>query len=347
MKLLFIWLTLIFGFDFFLGSVILDTFYYVPNKIRVTNKIFHHSLKENTKNKEYWGSKSYNLCTNRFGFKISCENDYNENKFDIAFIGDSFTEGVGLRYEDSFVGIIDKALDSLNIANLGVASYSHSIYFSKVKYFIDNGLKFKEVVVYPDISDIQDEAISYELIGDLVTNDSKDLKFYKKIKLYFRWMFPVNYLFLNKVKNYFLDSEMTNNIKRSEWTYKQLSYSYGGIEVNKTIEKSLIIMNRLHDLLKSSNIKLSIGVYPWPSQLKYDVVNSFHVKIWEEFCNEKNIKFYNSFPSFFNLKKKNGLDNVLKKYYNKDGVHFNYEGSKIIANDFLEMRKLKTKDLIF
>ena len=35
-------------------------------------------------------------------------------EFDIAFIGDSFTEGVGLDYKDTFVGRIENKFDKLN-----------------------------------------------------------------------------------------------------------------------------------------------------------------------------------------------------------------------------------------
>ena len=44
-----------------------------------------------------------------------------EKDFDILFIGDSFTEGVGLDYNDTFVGIFENNL-KLNIGNLGVSS---------------------------------------------------------------------------------------------------------------------------------------------------------------------------------------------------------------------------------
>ena len=81
------------------------------------------------------------------------------------FIGDSVTEGIFLNYEDTFVGLIDKYFEKKNIQvlNAGVATYSPSIYFAKINYFLEQGLKFDELVVFIDISDIVDEAIWYDL----------------------------------------------------------------------------------------------------------------------------------------------------------------------------------------
>ena len=337
LKIFSVWLIIILGFDFCFGSSILNTFYYRPNNSRVSNKIFHHTFATNAVEKEYWGPIKYDFCTNKFGFKISCENDYEGKEFDIAFIGDSFTEAVGLSYEESFVGIIDKSLDTLNIANLGVASYSYSIYLSKVNFFLKNNINFKELVVYPDISDIQDEALTYFLKEDLVVAERNYNKI-GDIKLFFRWMFPANYLFLNKIKKYFFNSENIRMRKRAEWTYNLSSDAYGEIGIAQSVKESLDIMDTLYELLKSQNIDMSIGVYPWPEQLKNDSVNSVHVEMWKKFSKERGIKFYNSFPIFFNLVEDNGLDYVLKKYFNENDVHFNHEGSKIIAKDFLDNR---------
>ena len=50
----------------------------------------------------------YTFCTDNHGFKYKC--GFNRNKeFDIAFIGDSFVEGVSLNYEKTFVGIFEKS----------------------------------------------------------------------------------------------------------------------------------------------------------------------------------------------------------------------------------------------
>ena len=50
---------------------------------------------------------TYVLCTNNHGFKSKC-NQIDNKDYEFAFIGDSFTEGTPIEYEDSFVGIFAK-----------------------------------------------------------------------------------------------------------------------------------------------------------------------------------------------------------------------------------------------
>ena len=45
--------------------------------------------------------------------------------------------------------------------NAGVSSYSPSIYYYKTKFFIEQGLKFSHLIVFIDISDIEDESNVY------------------------------------------------------------------------------------------------------------------------------------------------------------------------------------------
>ena len=88
----------------------------------------------------------------------------------ILLIGDSFAEGIGLPYERTFAGLLNAAgqsrRDKVEFLDAGVASYSPSIYYKKVKYLLDRGLKFDEVVLLSDSSDVEDEATSYFCIDD-------------------------------------------------------------------------------------------------------------------------------------------------------------------------------------
>ena len=58
---------------------------------------------------------------------------------------------------------------------------------------------------------------------------------------------------------------------------------------------------------------------------------------WEKFC-EKNCKsFYNLMYSFFDEVVNSNVDAVYRKFWIKDDVHFNEEGNKLIANNFLKL----------
>jgi hypothetical protein len=306
----------------------------------VSHPIYHHDLSKNYRNNQYWGSINLNLCTDENGFKISCNaSNKNIKNFDIAFIGDSFTEGVGLSYEETFVGQISKSRPELKIANLGVSSYSPSIYFSKVNFLLENGISFKELVVYIDISDIQDEAVSYELSDVIVAEKGGKVSRYSNLKKLARWSFPLTYYGLNRLKTLYFPESVTTYLmtdyQRSAWTYNSSSIGYGQEGVKGGIEQSLRAMTKLSELLRDKGINLSVGIYPWPAQLLYDSKNSLQVRIWEDFCSARCVNFHNSFESFFYLKDKISANKIIELYFIAGDVHHNRQGAEVIANDFL------------
>ena len=136
----------------------------VDTSFALKDVVYDHKFKNNYNSIIGWGDFRYRLCTDSNGFRTSCNAKVNElSEFDIAFIGDSFTEGVGYEYEKTFIGLIDKKLKDKKIANLAVTSYSPSIYFTKINYLIKNDYKFKEVIVFLDISDLSDDILCYKV----------------------------------------------------------------------------------------------------------------------------------------------------------------------------------------
>ena len=78
-------------------------------------------------------------------------------------MGDSFVEGLGLDYDETFVGLVDSMLRegerAIETLNAGVVSYSPKLYYLKLKGLVDSGLKIDQAIVFVDISDIQDEIV--------------------------------------------------------------------------------------------------------------------------------------------------------------------------------------------
>ena len=142
---------------------------------RIKSYRYHHDLAKNVRNKNNakWGGNVYTVNTNSLGFKDRSDRQIplKSEKKRLLFIGDSVTEGIGLNYEKTFVGLIDDDLkEKYSILNAGVLSYSPIIYWKKVEDLINNtGLEFDELIVYLDISDIQDEASKYLLTSDSLT----------------------------------------------------------------------------------------------------------------------------------------------------------------------------------
>jgi hypothetical protein len=140
---------------------------------RIAHDDYHHGLMANFEGYETWGRQRSKLYTNSLGFKDGKIRDVPAmtDTRRILLIGDSFTEGVGLEFEQTFAGMLyaagQKRPEKIEFLNAAVISYSPTIYYKKIKYLLDAGLKFDEVVVFSDLSDVQDEAIAYFCIDEL------------------------------------------------------------------------------------------------------------------------------------------------------------------------------------
>ena len=91
---------------FIYNKFIRNDFIDVDTTFGMRDNIYDHKFKKNNNSIVGWGKSRYKLCTDSNGFRSSCNNQFSSLKeFDIAFIWDSFTEPVGMNFEDSFVGI--------------------------------------------------------------------------------------------------------------------------------------------------------------------------------------------------------------------------------------------------
>ncbi|MFA5101459.1 MAG: hypothetical protein WC547_11295, partial [Candidatus Omnitrophota bacterium] len=120
----------------------------VETGYRIRSGVYHHDLAKNkcVPNARY-RNFTYRVFTNSLGFKDKMVRDIprTSGAYRILFIGDSFSEGIGFSYEDTFVGLIDSVLSKkgIEVFNAAVCSYSPSIYWRKIKYLIeDEGFRF-------------------------------------------------------------------------------------------------------------------------------------------------------------------------------------------------------------
>lgn len=354
---------LIFSLDFILTKLIFKDYHYfkinekrAPKQqfYRVKNEFYHHGFLPNINVlEENIGFGTYRFVTNSLGFKDSETREVvlKKDKHRILFIGDSFTEGVLLDYEDTFVGIIDNNLKKFDIEvlNAGVGSYYPSIYYNKILYLINNlKLEFDELIVFIDLSDAKDE-FSKEIEENKIVYEKK-LNLFEKTVRFIKSNFVLTYTLLNLVYDYTKDKYLSDSenfiIHMSEvntfttgWTFDEAIYKeYGEFG----LQEMKIKMQLLVDLCKKNNIDMTIAVYPWFQQIYNNDFDSIHVKIWKSFSEKNNIDFINFFPFFFS--KENSFNEnleIIKKYYIPFDVHFNKLGNKLISDNFLNFYEIK------
>lgn len=342
------------GIDFWFGKRILEkiNILYIEELIRVPNEFYSYSFKKNLNtNNAIWGSLFYKLCTDSRGFKFNC-NDKEIFHYDIAFIGDSFVEGIGLPYEKTFVGIFHKN-KKFDVVNLGVASYSPKIYLDKIKHLISNEIiKFDHLIVGIDLTDLGDDWLRREINTDKKKNNNSD-KIYldiigkiNKVKIFnFKKTiiknFSVSYVILKRI-NWFVKINIlkTHYTDHLDYVDNNASWSYMNQykDIQDKINNHLNFVNELFLFLNKKDIKMSILIYPHQSSIKFDKKNSLYKSIWSDFCINKCHKFIDAYSIFFDELKYVSKNQIMKKYYIKGDSHFNEEGNrkvfKVLDNHF-------------
>ena len=100
------------------------------------------------------------MITNSIGFRDFSNREVKKipSKKRLLLIGDSAIEGAGYDYEHTLGGLLQNNYKgTFEVLNSAVGSYSPSIYFKKIKFFINEGYEFDEAIIFLDPSDIIDE----------------------------------------------------------------------------------------------------------------------------------------------------------------------------------------------
>lgn len=283
---------------------------------RIAHPVYDHGLASKLVTLELWGYLRYPIITNSLGFRDASTRDVpaKSSSRRILLIGDSFVEAMGVAYEDSFAGRLQRAgqarTDKIEFLNAGVASYSPVIYYKKIKYLLDSGLQFDEVLLFSDSSDVTDEATTYFCIDDdpkyraycTAAEGSRHAGEHK------RDFFTDHFVVTNYARSAILyvlkDERLAFDHKRSRiaWTLPGggAGDDYKPLGVEGGIQRSLQNMGALADLLAARNIPLTIAVYPWAQQIMYGSRDSRQVALWQDFCERQHCKaFVNLFPAFF------------------------------------------------
>lgn len=312
-------LALFFAFDFAYSTLSKGEEKQRP--ARIANPVYDHGFAADFDGYDVWGELRYRLTTNSLGFKDARVRNVPLKSASrrVLLIGDSFAEGIGMSFEDSFAGMLEHAgqerSEKIEFLNAGVASYSPSIYYQKIKYLIESGVQFDEVVLFSDTSDVTDEATSYFCIDD----DPKYRKYctsaegsmQKEASPPKRDFFIDNFVVTNRVRitvKRSIQSFLGNRRRSLNTDHARIGWVIPGLDVGNGdqplgvdggIARSLQNMGKLADLLAARKIPLTIVVYPWAQQIAQGDRDSRQVSLWRDFCPGRCKAFINLYPAFF------------------------------------------------
>ena len=321
---------------------------------RIASPVYDHGFAPNFDGYDVWGELRYRLITNSLGFKDGSPREVpmKSASHRILLIGDSFAEGIGMSFEDSFAGRLEQAgqarPDKVEFLNAGVASYSPSIYYRKIKYLLDSGLQFDEVVLFSDPSDVTDEATSYFCIDD-------DPRYRSHCTTAEGSMQPVTAA--PKKPNFLIDRFVITNRVRigiKRWTqslsgnrkralstdYARIGWTnpkfdagnnYRPLGIDGGIARSLQNMRALADLLVARKIPLTVIVYPWAQQIAQGDRDSAQVALWRGFCEGRCKAFIDLFPVFFAASETD--KNWYEHLYIVGDDHFSAAGNRLVFQE--------------
>lgn len=325
-----------------------SNFFHREQHFRIPDPRFDHTLTPNFDGYDRMRGY-YRVRTNNLGFKDEAVRDVPARSLAhrVLLIGDSFTEGVGLPFEHTFAGMLHragkKAPRAVDFLNAGVATYSPVIYYRKVKHLIESGLRFDEVIVFSDISDVPDEATGYFCIDE-------DPEYRKHCSGEPRYAGPKrrllqrNFVVIDGTIRWAGEtirsfsppgaSEALSRLRVSPlaaWTASDDFPQLKPLGVAGGIQRSQQNMKKLAALLRQEDIKLSIAVYPWMLQLTTGERDSRQVRIWREFCAENCHAFIDLSPAFFAAKDAHA--DWMERLFIPGDFHFSAEGNRIIFHE--------------
>jgi hypothetical protein len=287
---------------------------------------YHHDLKPNLSQWTAYGPLRYHIVTNELGFKDSVRRKVpaTSKQKRIVVIGDSFTEGVGYPYEQTFAGLLSAELakEGVEVLNAGVQSYSPKLSYLKLRHLLEHQvLHFDELWVFIDISDIQDE-VKYD---SFVSGRSEP------------WIARINHYFndnsfvFNTIVERILPKYRTvpqHKLERATWTHDDEVYSRWG---NRGLTLAKRHMDEIYRLCRQYGIRLTVGVYPWPFQLRQKDPEARQVAAWRQFTDERGIDYINLFPSFHS----DDPARAIATFFIPGDFHWNEKGHQLVFSSLL------------
>jgi hypothetical protein len=341
---------------------------------RYPHPVYHHALLPDFDGYDHWGDHRYKFYTNSLGFRDASVRTVPASPSGrrVLLIGDSFAEGTGVDFEDSFAGRVFLAgrrrPEPIEFLDAGVISYSPTLYLRKIRYLIDQGLRFDEVVVFSDVSDVYDEATNYfchdddpryqaycpqaerafyaSLCGSAATpvcQAGEHLAYSRPpLEAFLTRHFVVTDRLRARAK--FRIQQWLGNRKRemlaltseSAWLYpgSGLERAYAPLGIDGGIARSTEKMRLLADLLRQRGIALTIAVYPWPVQLARSAPQNRQAALWRDFCASRCKAFIDVTPVFAAATR--GRDDWYERLFIPGDFHYSPAGHDLMFRALAE-----------
>jgi hypothetical protein len=311
---------------------------YFERSYRIRSPEYHHGLAPNVSLQARWGDIEYPYRTNALGFRdaaprpVSLRGEGGR----LLLLGDSFTEGLGVPYEDTFAGMLARAGASrgVEVLNAAVSSYSPSIHYRKARYYLEAvGLRVDAILVFLDVSDPYDEVKRYRVTpsGNLESVESR-----KRPKDRAAHWLRYNSIVGRAMTMALLASEGRASPppyglgqEPSRWSYDEKTFEdYGarGLRLAGQGMDSLLGVARRHGL------RLAVVIYPRAEQVVRREIENANTGYWRSWAERNQVPLVDLHPWFIGA---GPPDSVLRRYFMPLDVHWTASGHRLVADSLL------------
>jgi len=278
-----------------------------------SHPFYHHGLRAMRRTEENWRGRSYTEFTNQLGFRdreirnVSLKKQHRR----IILIGDTNIYGVGLDWDQTLAGLLEKRFSGLEILNAAVPSYCPTSEESKLRYLMgQHGLEADVVILFLDVADVDDE-LSYGRQADGSTEFRVGQ--FSELPGNKNWADHLEKFLQERIeKNLTLTGALVRNVR--QWVRRHVAWfgvmayekgrwpEYDG-PLNSLIDEGILraasSLTRLNEFLKSRNTSLILVVSPGSSQMDLLDPKSRALTIWEAWGQANDVPVLSLFPIFY------------------------------------------------
>ena len=303
----------------------------IERRYRVSHPLYHHDLAPGTDLVATWGGIRYPLRTNSLGFRDATARvvPLHGGTPRLLLIGDSFTEGLGVPFEETYAGVLGRRLAGcgIEVLNAGVMSYSPSIYYRKLAYWLDEaGLRADFVLVALDLSDIGDEAGAYRLDADGRVVDRP-----APTGLRVRSMLKERSLLFHvlDLARDGLRGRVADPAHFADWTTDPAQFrAYGAEGLRIAAER----MDQLVALLRDRGAGIALTVYPYPAEVSARG-GAKQEEFWREWAAARSVPFFDLFPAFGGTSMP--PEEAVRTDFLTHDVHWSAAGHRLVAETLI------------
>lgn len=314
--------------------------------LRVPDRWRHHALVPMRTQSEQWGEARFTVSTNSLGMRgRTCAEVplARGNARRILFLGDSFTEGIGVEFDETLPALVEAGLRAAGDAaggkssgpieclNAGFSSYSPLLEERTLRELLERGLEFDHLVLLVDSSDPQDELLYRRALGldvaRMASTAAEHDLFYSSAGIWaYRHCAVARKLW--RTSRHFEPRWIWRDSARRDrecWaTDPELIRRWGDQGIARMLES----LDRIVALARRMDVSLHVVIYPWPYQIEAGRATRQAPSIMEErladYCSSRGVPLINLYPVFLARKD-------WRELFVPGDIHWSPAGHRLVA----------------